>query len=912
MYSVVGQKRRFSEKGRVISLAAFFFLLPIVLYMPQILNGESIISGDGLLVLFSGDALRESLLEGEIPLWSPAIAFGEPFAELNNHCYSPIFIICSFLPILLRLPFYLGMHYAIAAVSTFLLLRQLGCRKSVSLSISIIYLFTIHMGGMRKEHCNLIAVSTYVPLVTLWLHKYAKSGKLSHLLISSICMALQYYSGFMQYTIYADLFYLAFLLYTGIRQKRAIKSMLAHIMLWGIIYIMLISAHLLPTLLMVFQQASSSTGSKMEYNTFIGCSLHPITFISMLFPEIFGGNIHAALLQFNASSGMDIELLIGAPCLALLITGIFIKKKGKGFYYGAMLCLILYACLGNIPVLGKTVYHIPILNMFRLPSRVYFLVTFCMMLCIAITLEQVLDGRLQLKSIHIVHAALFLLMAALAVLYYSVPWKAEWGIGERRPFSEVFMVPFAGYVVYLGVYYVILASKNTEILTGFSHGGKSNAVLFSLVLVTVCQLFPYYYASNSCNYKEKIKLPAIILQDDAELYKVMDAEGITGLSVNYAYASSIHSANGYTNFNLPQAYMLLSHVDSAPLNCSGLYYGFSNYASNLVQDNDVLSMLGIKYILLPHDEEKPLQEFQAVKLVLGTEREPILQDQAAITVYPGEGYQLAYWEIPKLPQGGYILEFSMEASCKPNWLYADINANQASAASLISRFSPASGTQKYKCSFILNDSALNNPVLRIVCADNCEISLSDVTLRMVDVETSTPYKLVTADDDYIVYQNLNAKPLLSAAAQVVGITPSSVSDIYVNTAFYNLLDCSYVTGINKQYDFSSVHTDISNIVIQNNQVSAHVETDDTTFIQMSQTYYNGWNAYIDGQKTELYEVNGSIQGMFVPPGIHEISFCYQPTRIYVGFALSLSGLLICACICFFHGRRVRSFIKGGK
>ena len=94
MYSLVGQKRRFSEKGLVISLAAFFFLLPIVLYMPQILNGESIISGDGLLVLFSGDALRESLLEGEIPLWSPAIAFGEPFAELNNHCYSPICPFC--------------------------------------------------------------------------------------------------------------------------------------------------------------------------------------------------------------------------------------------------------------------------------------------------------------------------------------------------------------------------------------------------------------------------------------------------------------------------------------------------------------------------------------------------------------------------------------------------------------------------------------------------------------------------------------------------------------------------------------------------------------------------------------------------------------------------------------------------
>lgn len=151
MYSVVGQKRRFSEKGLVIFLAAFFFLLPILLYMPKILIGESIVSGDGITGLFSGDALRDSLLEGEIPLWSPAIAFGEPFAELNNQCYSPIYIFCSFLPFILRLPVYLGMHYAIAAASMFLLLRQLGCKRAVSLSVTIIYLFTVHMGVQEKS-----------------------------------------------------------------------------------------------------------------------------------------------------------------------------------------------------------------------------------------------------------------------------------------------------------------------------------------------------------------------------------------------------------------------------------------------------------------------------------------------------------------------------------------------------------------------------------------------------------------------------------------------------------------------------------------------------------------------------------------------------------------------------------------
>lgn len=140
-----------SLKDCLSCVLAFFLLLPILLYLPEILNGKSIISGDGMAGLFSEDALRKSLLQGEVPLWSPDIGCGVPFAELNNHVYSPIYIFCSFLPFILRLPVYLGMHYAIAAASMFLLLRQLGCKRAVSLSVTIIYLFTVHMGVQEKS-----------------------------------------------------------------------------------------------------------------------------------------------------------------------------------------------------------------------------------------------------------------------------------------------------------------------------------------------------------------------------------------------------------------------------------------------------------------------------------------------------------------------------------------------------------------------------------------------------------------------------------------------------------------------------------------------------------------------------------------------------------------------------------------
>jgi uncharacterized membrane protein YfhO len=49
------------------------------------------------------------------------------------------------------------------------------------------------------------------------------------------------------------------------------------------------------------------------------------------------------------------------------------------------------------------------------------------------------------------------------------------------------------------------------------------------------------------------------------------------------------------------------------------------------------------------------------------------------------------------------------------------------------------------------------------------------------------------------------------------------------------------------------------------------------FAVFSEVYYPaGWNAYIDGRKTDYYKVNYVLRGMPVPVGKHVVSFIFEP------------------------------------
>ena len=65
---------------------------------------------------------------------------------------------------------------------------------------------------------------------------------------------------------------------------------------------------------------------------------------------------------------------------------------------------------------------------------------------------------------------------------------------------------------------------------------------------------------------------------------------------------------------------------------------------------------------------------------------------------------------------------------------------------------------------------------------------------------------------------------------------------------------------------------------------------------LTDTYYPGWGAAIDGQPTPVYEANQLFRALYLPAGTHEIVYTFEPRSFQAGLLVSLAGLAIMTII----------------
>lgn len=68
-----------------------------------------------------------------------------------------------------------------------------------------------------------------------------------------------------------------------------------------------------------------------------------------------------------------------------------------------------------------------------------------------------------------------------------------------------------------------------------------------------------------------------------------------------------------------------------------------------------------------------------------------------------------------------------------------------------------------------------------------------------------------------------------------------------------------------------------------------VTTEKKGILFMSDAWYPGWQAYIDGQETKIYRANFAFRAVIVPEGKHEVRFIYQPKSFFDGFKISIAS-----------------------
>ncbi|MCX5811447.1 MAG: YfhO family protein [Proteobacteria bacterium] len=77
-----------------------------------------------------------------------------------------------------------------------------------------------------------------------------------------------------------------------------------------------------------------------------------------------------------------------------------------------------------------------------------------------------------------------------------------------------------------------------------------------------------------------------------------------------------------------------------------------------------------------------------------------------------------------------------------------------------------------------------------------------------------------------------------------------------------------------------------------NTVILEYEADKDMFLYVSDTFYPGWKAYIDGRQTRIYRANLAFRAIEAPKGKHSVVLKYVPLSFYSGAFLTIIGIAL--------------------
>ena len=429
LLALLGLAYWFSRTPRLGSSKAHLDLLAIALFVPLVImffwqsiflpniwlpkGGGDLSSSSYPMYQFAADTLRQ----GTIPLWSPYVYAGSPFAaDLEVSLFYPPMLLADFL----ANPFnyktvesLIILHYLIATTAMYLYARNLGLRRPPAFVAGTIFGFGGFMVA-RLGHSNILFATVWFPLTLLFFHralKYAggraaggelssaaapkagegtaRSGFSPHRWINSgitnAVLAGAFYGmtilgGHPQMPLYFALFLALYWLWAivagaEVRPGRDVElrrraliwvGSLRYVLLVPIVGFGISAVQLLPTL----ELAGLSVRANISYAQAAEFALEPRGLITMLVPHFFGNN-------FAGYWGLTwslTEVYAYAGIVTLLLAGIslVIRRRGSKWltFYALVAVFFVLVSMGEKSIIHGWMYaFVPMFSKVRSAGR---------------------------------------------------------------------------------------------------------------------------------------------------------------------------------------------------------------------------------------------------------------------------------------------------------------------------------------------------------------------------------------------------------------------------------------------------------------------------------------------------------------------------------------------------------------
>jgi hypothetical protein len=106
--------------------------------------------------------------------------------------------------------------------------------------------------------------------------------------------------------------------------------------------------------------------------------------------------------------------------------------------------------------------------------------------------------------------------------------------------------------------------------------------------------------------------------------------------------------------------------------------------------------------------------------------------------------------------------------------------------------------------------------------------------------------------------------------------------------------------LQKQPAVPNLESAVKVLSYQNNRIVLEVDTPEAAFLFLSETYYPGWRAYVDGRQEEILRANYTFRAIPLGTGSHQVELRCEPLSFKIGTAtsfLTIALLLAAWGIC---------------
>ncbi len=827
---------------------------------------------------FAADALRD----GTFPLWNPHTLTGYPFTyNTQAGIFYPLFPLYLLLDGAQAVDLTIVMQMLLGALFIVLYLRQIGLRRLAVLFGGVLFLFN-GMMVVWLEWQVVHAAVIWLPLQLFFVERIAVA--LAHVgadvgravyryaIAAGIAFAVPWLGGHWNWALYGSMLfgvYAVWRLSLFVRQRRrTVAGMWAWMFGVGV---GLSAVQVIPAL--VYLSQSHRTAFSWADSAERG--LLSIANI-MLVPNFYGTPLHRNYWGPEALNFNEATAYLGVIGVLLAGMAIFLRRDRLTKFF------TVFGSIGLLWALGTPAYRVlHILPVFNglFPSRAGYLLLFCGTILAALALDRLLSAEslVHLSPWRRHGAVIWCVVIGLVVSGYALAYRAD--VVDSWAFVRRYLIWF---VFLFGSSALLMWARWRGILSAAAFG----VAVVGLIIVDLFAFGINYNPVTSAEQLYPLTDVGRFLQSQPDQFRIVSLAEGEAYPPNTSLVDRLHNVSGYE----PGISTRYVNYMAAAEGGDPVRFERKLLPLNAI-DSPLLDAINARYIVTIADlfGNEPVPDATAGRPPTGSSLIPLEPGNAVGLPLTMSEAGLQRIDVPLAVLDGangtlQMRVFATDLSAEFAKDTVDVTTIENGMASFYFTPFPAEWGRDFFFDLLF---AGEGEVLVGTTADGGlsyqPYYLPRPSLAVEEGKTRIFDNAGAFDRAFIVSQAVVAADGDDALAQVVA-NQERLDELVVIEMDGQAMPPQLV-GDSAESTVTITDYNLNHVALQTDMAAPG-------FVVLSDAWYPGWQARLDGERIPLYRANSIVRAVFVPAGNHEIEMVFRPNDFFVAAAISAVTLII--------------------